>query len=90
MVRIPADSPLSKATVEATTTTVVGKASGGFTVALALASPLLMVASLVLAGLLMGGASGATGLGWLVGSVMFGTMGVLFVLALFVAETSNP
>ncbi len=66
-----------------------GRASPGYTVALAVSGPLLMMASFVLCGLLVAGAQGATGYMWLGGAAMFGAMATVFATALAVAESST-
>lgn len=67
----------------------VGKAHGGFVVALFLAAPALMVASMLLVGFLIGAAQGATGTLWLGATGMFGTMATIFGGALFLAESNG-
>ena len=67
----------------------IGKASGGFTVALFVSAPLLMVATFLFGTLLMGAAQGAQGLAWLGGTAMFGSMAVVWAAALFLAESST-
>ncbi|MBX2797886.1 MAG: hypothetical protein KTR31_09465 [Myxococcales bacterium] len=68
-------------------TTRVGKAHGGFIVALALAGPVMMLAVFAFVGLLMQGAQGATGLMWTVATLMFSGLGMGLVAAITAAES---
>ena len=88
MVRAAPKSEIENPAV-AVPTQKIGKAHAGFSVALLVAGPLLMVASMGFVGLLMGAAMGHTGTAWLVGSGMFGTMALVFTGSLILAEGSK-
>lgn len=82
-------APEARILEEAPTREHVGKAHGGFVVALFTAAPALMVASMIFSGLVMGAASGATGTLWLGVLGMFGLMFTVFAGSVFLAESEG-